>query len=735
MYIEEFSNQLNLDQETLEKAKIAMQQFSEQDEKIYVPAVVYLCSQSCQIQQIDGQTKQGNGITLTQIIRNLDPQADIEQFLMFLQDLPTLLKYHSTEFDNVVRQANFSFRLYKKFDKCFSLIQPVQNPSQTPQFKKEDDCDPYIQDLKKVAWILCIIVRQNLIQYEEQPDNNQIIFSDPNIKVILILVGSLSIVFQNLPNTFTQNVSDISQKMLSFFCNDQNEWDEELKYYQDLCYKCINQVVKVMLHKTKVLDMQQINEENQVPTLFEEKTIDQTYRRLHKYYEKIRKHSDLDEECFLRQRIVFTPKKDMNQQLDYSEFETLQKKTKIKSDPPFMQTPLKDNKFSNTQQEQTYFDIKKNTNPQTPISKCMELHQWIKKITMQTYKCFDDDYEQEFYEQATIKIRKFFEVTEASKSQKQNEHEQTILTLCVAVIDSLMKSNAGQFDLKLLKNYRFQFAILGLSLYTYQIVIQKSNLLQNMKQLCTIFEISPLDLFRVIANFAYFNRQMPSTITSQLFELEKHILFNLMWQTNAENLVIIFRDNSPKYFDQELVRRFQNHLALRIKELCNILQLDIHDFAYSAIWEFMKNPKLEVLKDVVFDTVIICTFYVIQKHQKQSPSFNTFNKLYNQYYSQQKQVFTHIVEYYNERFLNGFRDIVKSISNAQPLQVPKNFECQSPLIIKPIPVSPVYNHTYIATPEPSSPHQSFYRKLVQNLKPQQQQQQKQQQQDIQPFQS
>ncbi|CAD8089010.1 unnamed protein product [Paramecium sonneborni] len=731
MYIEEFSNQLNLDQETLEKAKTAMQQFSDQDEKIYVPAVVYLCSQSCQIQQIDGQTKQGNGITLTQIIRNLDPQADIEQFLMVLQDLPTLLKYHSTEFDNVVRQANFSFRLYKKFDKCFSLIQPVQNPSQTPQFKKEDDCDPYISDLKKVAWILCIIVRQNIVQYEEQLDNNQIIFSDPNIKVILILVGSLSIVFQNLPNTFTQNVADISQKMLSFFCNDQNEWDEELKYYQDLCYKCINQVVNVMQHKSKVLDMQQVTQENQVPILFEEKTIDQTYKRLHKYYEKTRKHSDLDEECFLRQRIVFTPKKDINKQTDYSEFETLQKKTKIKSDPPFMQTPLKDNKFSNTQ-EKTYFDIKKNTNPQTPISKCMELHQWIKKITIQSYKCFDDDNQQEFYDQATTKIRRFFEVTEASKSQKQNEQEQTIITLCIAVIDSLMKSNEGQFDFKLLKNQKFQFAILGLSLYTYQIVIQKPNILQNMKQLCTIFEISPLDLFRVIANFAHFNKQMPSTITQQLFELEKHILFNLMWQTDTEKLIGIFKDSSQKYFDQELVRRFQNHLALRVKELCKILQLDIHDFAYQAISEFMKNPKLEVLKDTIIDTIIICTFYIIQKHQKQSPSFNSFNKLYNQYYSQQKQVFTHIVEYYNERFLNGFRDIVKSISNAQPIQIPESFERQSPLI-KQVPVSPIYNSKYIATPEPSSTQKSFMRDLVSKIQPQQQQQQKQQ--DIQPFQS
>ncbi|CAD8078978.1 unnamed protein product [Paramecium primaurelia] len=732
MYIEEFSNQLNLDQETLDKAKLAMQQFSEQDEKIYVPAVVYLCSQSCQIQQIDGQTKQGNGITLTQIIRNLDPQVDIEQFLMVLQDLPTLLKCHSTEFDNVVRQANFSFRLYKKFDKCFSLIQPVQNPSQTPQFKKEDDCDPYILDLKKVAWILCIIVRQNILQYEEQLDKNQLIICDPNTKVILILVGSLSIVFQNLPNTFTQNVEDISQKMLSFFCNDQREIDEELKYYQDLCFKCINQVVNMMQYKTKVLDMQQETQETQLSVLFEEKTIDQTYRRLHKYYEKTRKHSDLDEECFLRQRIVFTPKKDINKQVDYSEFETLQKKTKIKSDPPFMQTPLKDNKFSNTQ-EKTYFDIKKNAIPQTPISKCMELHQWIKKITMQTYKCFEDDDEQEFYNQATINIRKYFEVTESSKSSKQNE--QTILTLCLAVIDSLMKSNEGQFDLKLLKNYRFQFAILGLSLYTYQIVIQKPNLLQNMKQLCTIFEISPLDLFRVIANFAHFHRQMPSTITSQLFELEKHILFNLMWQTDAEKLVEIFKDNSPKYFDQELVRRFQNHLALRVKELCKILQLDIHDFAYSAICEFMKNPKLDVLKDVIFDTVIICTFYVIQKHQKQSPSFNSYNKLYTQYYSQQKQVFTRIVEYYNERFLSGFRDIVKSISNAQPLQIPKNFECQSPLIIKQIPVSPNYRQQYIATPEPPSPQKNFMRSLMQKIKPQQQQQQAQQkQQDIQPFQ-
>ncbi|CAD8183176.1 unnamed protein product [Paramecium octaurelia] len=731
MYIEEFSNQLNLDQETLDQVRIAMQQFSEQEEKIYVPAVVYLCSQSCQIQQIDGQTKQGNGITLTQIIRNLDPQTDIEQFLLVLQQLPSLPKYHSSEFDSVVRQANFSFRLYKKFDKCFSLIQPFQNPSSTPQFRKEDDSDPYIQALKKVAWILCIMVRQNILQYEEQLGKNEHNIYDPNSKVILILVGSLSRIFSNLPNTFTQNVADLSQKMLSFFCNDLNECDEELKYYQNLCFKCINQIACVMQHKAKVLDLQQDPQENQIHILFEENTIEQTYKRLHKYYEKTRKHSDLDEECFLRQRIVFTPKKDINKQTDYSEFETLQKKTKIKSDPPFMQTPLKDNKFSNTL-EQTYFDIKKNANPQTPISKCMELYQWMKKITIQHYKCFEDYDEKEFHDRAIHKIRKYFEVTEAMKTQKQNEQEQTIFTLSLAVIDSLIKQNEGQFDLKLLKNDLFQFSILGLSLYTHQIINQKPNLLQNMKQLCTIFEIGPLDLFRVIANFAHFNRQMPSTITSQLFELEKHILFNLMWQTDAKKLVEIFRDNSPKYFEQELVRRFQNHLALRVKELCKILQLDIHDFAYSAICEFMKNPKLEVLKDVIFDTVIVCTFYVIQKHHKQSPSFNTFNKLYTKYYSQQKQVFTRIVEYYNDRFLNEFRDIVKSISNAQPLHIPKNFECQSPLIIKPIPVSPNQKLSYIATPEPPSPQKNFMRSLMQKIKPQQQPQQKQQ--DIQPFQ-
>jgi hypothetical protein len=45
------------------------------------------------------------------------------------------------------------------------------------------------------------------------------------------LVASLSIILKNIPNTYTPNVADISTKMLSFFCPDYTDIDEELKYY------------------------------------------------------------------------------------------------------------------------------------------------------------------------------------------------------------------------------------------------------------------------------------------------------------------------------------------------------------------------------------------------------------------------------------------------------------------------------------------------------------------------
>ena len=50
-----------------------------------------------------------------------------------------------------------------------------------------------------------------------------------------------------------------------------------------------------------------------------------------------------------------------------------------------------------------------------------------------------------------------------------------------------------------------------------------------------------------------------------------------MWQTEAERVVEIFREcikskylESPRYFESELIRRFLNHLALRVKELASI---------------------------------------------------------------------------------------------------------------------------------------------------------------------
>lgn len=57
-----------------------------------------------------------------QVIANLDDHTNIEDFLKFLLELPKRVDEPSAEFEDTVLRANVSFRLYKKFERCFELV-------------------------------------------------------------------------------------------------------------------------------------------------------------------------------------------------------------------------------------------------------------------------------------------------------------------------------------------------------------------------------------------------------------------------------------------------------------------------------------------------------------------------------------------------------------------------------------------------------------------------------------
>jgi hypothetical protein len=80
-----------------------------------------------------------------------------------------------------------------------------------------------------------------------------------------------------------------------------------------------------------------------------------------------------------------------------------------------------------------------------------------------------------------------------------------------------------------------------------------------------------------------------------------------------------------------LLRRLSHHLALRVWELQQVLQIEdcYRESAWNIISQIIENPSRteELWKQRHLDQLIICTYYMVLKHAKQNPEFKRFREV------------------------------------------------------------------------------------------------------------
>lgn len=149
--------------------------------------------------------------------------------------------------------------------------------------------------------------------------------------------------------------------------------------------------------------------------------------------------------------------------------------------------------------------------------------------------------------------------------------------------------------LNLIQNETLLRSIAAICLETFNFIHKYEHVsLTKILQLC---QIKALDFWWTISNFAKFDRNIPESVREHLFKLEQWILLYYSWLEGEESreIVLSFFKNlgfSEDQYDQQLPqyseilsRRLINHSALRLKEICTIIDwsVDLQEKVWAAL--------------------------------------------------------------------------------------------------------------------------------------------------------
>ncbi|KAM3141028.1 hypothetical protein pb186bvf_006829 [Paramecium bursaria] len=694
MSLEDFAQSLNLDEETKLRAQDILKTATEYDESLWTPAVVYFCCWNAQVATLDGGIHRGNGVTLAsvmklqypQVIRTLDPNCDLEKFLELLDKVPPRANHYSMEYQQIVDKAQLSYRLYKKFEQSFSKLEKIDNPSATPSFRNIED---YLTILKRVTWILYLLVRQKVNNMDTEYIRNE------DLTKTLIMVVVESLVIQNTPEQYSLQCPKVPKDMglklfnelskSSDFLGKSSDLSEELEEFIEMCDLPLRELFERICG---------INPHD----LFQENTIQSTYEKIHQYYQTLEKE-ELDEECFLRHKVAYTPKRKK------VVVEELDRKRERGNVNMFTPKKLKDNQFSRVggtstpnqfqdqqrestaKDEKSYFEIRKPSIIQTPITKMLESCQWRKRMISEKIlknQQLINDYDGQVLEE--IKKLSHSEVDAFYKEQRQSKlvPKETI-QLFMKILDMMIDDKNYT---ELIYNTEFLNSILCLTIIVDH---HLNQLYVDPRQVFLALKISPYSIFRVLSNFTHITG-IPAEIINFLFNLEKSIMLQYIWEDKQiDNTFDIIKKHERqldelKFWQSIFMKRFESHLMLRVKEVTYYLEISQEAHVYELISTFLKSPLRDLLVDNSLDLFIICTVYMIQKYRKQNPEFKKIRDKFQCMQSHKKQehsIFYNIVNFYNDQFLPVFKEILlvhKSPHSA--LKIDKTFLAQSPIAPK-----------------------------------------------------
>ncbi|EAR91251.2 retinoblastoma-related protein (macronuclear) [Tetrahymena thermophila SB210] len=269
----------------------------------------------------------------------------------------------------------------------------------------------------------------------------------------------------------------------------------------------------------------------------------------------------------------------------------------------------------------------------TPLSNALDNSKWInmysksdpiKKIEELMNK-INKEYKSQLLEEASQIARDVYysvkKKNEVSGTDGIEYKVQKVLSFFQNVLEKLISDEEQKNFYKenvlisLLKNKSFIFSVLANCIMTHCFVkdIKGVNLEMVIKQ----SKITSLDYWRVISNFAKFDRHIPESIKQQLFNIEKQILLYIIWEEKEclmQNALKKFQQdlNKDQPYEHTICRRLIYHSATRVKEISKILELD--DKIQERIWEallYVYRSQLQLMNRRYVDQIIICSIYAL----------------------------------------------------------------------------------------------------------------------------
>ena len=190
------------------------------------------------------------------------------------------------------------------------------------------------------------------------------------------------------------------------------------------------------------------------------------------------------------------------------------------------------------------------------------------------------------------------------------------------------------------------------------------------KQYCQIFGVS-LELGPKTLNWFGLKAQMPKNITAYLYDLERKILVQEIWEDETGYQLI--RGEQGNYAHQAFMKRLRLHVDERTQELCESMKIVQGEVMRIVnLVRHVLERKQELLARHKVDQIIVCSIAgVLSINQSRSnysleEIFKHYNNLMHSFNSNRHMLFDSegnridIIEYYNTVFLPNIDSILNS---------------------------------------------------------------------------
>ncbi|KRX00323.1 Cyclin-like protein [Pseudocohnilembus persalinus] len=242
-------------------------------------------------------------------------------------------------------------------------------------------------------------------------------------------------------------------------------------------------------------------------------------------------------------------------------------------------------------------------------------------------------------EEKTLSQQKNQKINNASSFQNNDNAVDKIIYFYFNILEKMILTeekvltdvqNKQERIKKFLDDPEFLFGLLTLCITTHFYIQQKISV--NLQDLLPICGASALDVYRILSNFAQFDKDMPQNIKQRLFQIERQLLlYNVFEESEKIDVVDMIEEffnkeqflkrkdahKNPKYY-QVFSKRLFSHAALRVYEAC--IELDIkNDSIQNKVWSIIKHifeRQQDLLRKTSLDYLIICSIFIIYiKHK------------------------------------------------------------------------------------------------------------------------